>query len=107
MKIMTLDNLNQATPSEDKIIEQIDEQELQAVTGGCQGCEAMSILGGVGITKSNKLAEKASTSYNAGRGRVLANDFKYLQDSAAEHSSFACTSCSNHRDHFERFQSLN
>ncbi len=99
---MTLDNLN----SENENIEQIDEQELQAITGGCQGCEAMSILGGLGMTKSSKLADKASTSYNAGRAHALANDFKYLQDSAAAHSSIACTSCSNHQDHFERFQSL-
>src|SRR5690242_8380205 len=106
MKIMTQDNLNQTTLSENKIIEPIDEQALQAVTGGCQGCEGYSSLADAAITKSNKLAGKANDSYNAGRARTLASDFEYLKTSAGADSSSDTTCCSNYQYHSERYQSL-
>jgi poly(A) polymerase Pap1 len=106
MKIMTQDNHNQTTLSENKIIEQLDEQALQAVNGGCQGCDSIHSLADAAITKSNRLADKANNSYHAGRARVLADDFNYLKGVAGEDSSSSYDSCCNYQNHSERYQSL-
>lgn len=102
---MTQDNHNQTTLSENKIIEQLDEQALQAVNGGCQGCESIHSLADAAITKSNRLADKASSSYDRGRAQSLARDFEYLKNAAGADKSSDYTSCCNYQDHYDRYQS--
>jgi hypothetical protein len=84
----------------------IFDPKRDIMKGGCQGCESISSLSDAAVTKSEKLADKASSSYNAGRARTLATDFTYLKNSAGADKSSEATSCSNYQDHSDRYQSL-
>ena len=103
---MAQDNHNQTNLSENKIIEQLDEQALQAVNGGCQGCEAMHSLADMGMQRSNKLVGKASSTYNAGRASDLADSFKSLKIHAGSDISMDATRCCNYQSHFDSYQIL-
>jgi predicted aldo/keto reductase-like oxidoreductase len=111
---MIEENNYQTIPSEEQMIKQVDEQKLQAITGGCSGCvnvamestaQQNAIIQHFNGQQRSLYHNAQNTLLNAAREYgVLANN---ALQSAGKPPRAGCVVCEDHPRHANALQQLN
>jgi hypothetical protein len=107
---MLQDQKTQMTHSNNTIIEEVSEQQLHAITGGCLDCQAVARVAALQVNSRN---QKAGKTDSASKSLFYADQAIGLEKLSVEASKTANAPvpagkecCQHYQQHFEKFDSL-
>ena len=105
---MLQDQKTQMTHSNNTIIEEVSEQQLHAITGGCSDCEVLARAAAMQSKNYKGLAATADTTRMAVHYAKESIDLKKLSNVASETANAPVpagkTCCEYYQQHLEEFK---